>query len=291
VRFGVVAAAFLAVAALTAAAAPVWLSVWSVFLFAGPHNWMEARYLLARMPVRWGAARPFFFVAIGGVAALSAGWPLLETRSVWHIALLGWLWLLARLHDRRLERRWRTWLLSGAVAAWFAPTAADYAVVYAHPLLALWFLDRQLKRSRPEWLAGWRWCLAAMPVLAGVVAWANRFSGAGGLELSLTAQAGHPAFVAVHAFLELSHYAVWIVALPLLGMAGAPWQWRGIPLVRHRYGWPRIVKAFLAVGAALCLLLWLGFAMDYEMTRQVYFTVAIVHVIAEAPFLIRLFGR
>jgi hypothetical protein len=290
-RFGAVTATFLFAAGLTAALAPVWLSVWSVFLFAGPHNWMEARYLLARIPVRWGQARLFFLVAAAGVAVLGAGWLLLEARGLFHTALLGWIWLLVRLHDRKLAARWRAPLALLAGAAWLAPIAADYAVVYAHPLVALWFLDRQIRRSHPEWSAAWRWCLTAVPLLASLVAWANRFGGGGTLALSLVQQAGHPAFVAVHAFLELAHYAVWIVALPLLGMAEAPWRWRGIPLVRHRLGWPRLVKALLAAGAAACALLWLGFATDYETTRRLYFTVAIVHVLAEAPFLVRLVGR
>ena len=291
-RFGLVAGTFLASAAALAALAPVWLSVWSVFLFAGPHNWMEARYLLARMPVRWGAARAFFAVAIGGVAVFSAGWLWMETRALWHAGFLLWIWLLARLHDRELAARWRGGLLVMAGAAFLAPTAADYALVYAHPLAALWFLDRQLRRSRPESAAPWRWCLAMVPLLAALVAWSNRIDLGGpvqaGLAANLVQQAGHPAFVAVHAFLELAHYAVWIVALPLVGMSQAPWRWRAIPLARHRLGWPRMVKAGLFAGAAACGLLWLGFSLDYAATRELYFTVAIVHVLAEAPFLIRL---
>ena len=46
----------------------------------------------------------------------------------------------------------------------------------------------------------------------------------------------------------------------------------------------------LIAGAAACLFLWAGFALDYAGTRELYFTFAIVHVLAEAPFLIRLRG-
>jgi hypothetical protein len=35
------------------------------------------------------------------------------------------------------------------------------------------------------------------------------------------------------------------------------------------------------------LLLWLCFAADYATTRDVYFTVAMAHVLAEVPFLLR----
>jgi len=34
--------------------------------------------------------------------------------------------------------------------------------------------------------------------------------------------------------------------------------------------------------------LWLGFSMNYAATRDIYFTVAIAHVLAEAPFLLRM---
>jgi hypothetical protein len=45
----------------------------------------------------------------------------------------------------------------------------------------------------------------------------------------------------------------------------------------------------LLVGLAVVLLLWVGFSIDYATTRDVYFTVAIAHVIAEAPFLMKMF--
>jgi hypothetical protein len=43
---------------------PLQLSIITVFLFAGPHNWMEFRYFLSRMPagaslsssIRWDSA-------------------------------------------------------------------------------------------------------------------------------------------------------------------------------------------------------------------------------------------
>jgi hypothetical protein len=35
-------------------------------------------------------------------------------------------------------------------------------------------------------------------------------------------------------------------------------------------------------------MLWFGFSVDYATTRDIYFTVAIAHVLAEAPFLLRM---
>jgi hypothetical protein len=36
------------------------------------------------------------------------------------------------------------------------------------------------------------------------------------------------------------------------------------------------------------LVLWVGFLADYPLTRSVYFTVALLHVLVEFPFLLRL---
>ena len=36
---------------------PLPFSIVTVFLFAGPHNWLEARYMMTRMTARWGKLR------------------------------------------------------------------------------------------------------------------------------------------------------------------------------------------------------------------------------------------
>jgi hypothetical protein len=36
------------------------------------------------------------------------------------------------------------------------------------------------------------------------------------------------------------------------------------------------------------LVLWVCFGLDYGTTRHVYFTVALLHVLAEVPFLLRM---
>jgi hypothetical protein len=42
------------------------------------------------------------------------------------------------------------------------------------------------------------------------------------------------------------------------------------------------------LGLAIMLILWGAFLADYPATREVYFTVAMLHVLAEVPFLLRL---
>jgi multidrug resistance efflux pump len=42
------------------------------------------------------------------------------------------------------------------------------------------------------------------------------------------------------------------------------------------------------IALAAVVFLWLSFSIDYSTTRDVYFTIAIAHVLAEAPFLLRM---
>jgi hypothetical protein len=101
--------------------------------------------------------------------------------------------------------------------------------------------------------------------------------------------------VSTHVFLETVHYSVWLLALPLVrarrgrGDDDAPWRVESLPLARHtRRGRPRVIRAALVVSAACVVLLWLAFLADYSTTRDLYFTLAMAHVLAEAPFLLRM---
>jgi hypothetical protein len=297
---------------------PLQLSIATVFLFAGPHNWMELRFFLASMPARWGRSKPFYAVGLGGVTALTAGYVLLYAlgqswylsdaawmvgAAMWNTALLLWLCTLVWLRARQL-RRDRSWVFAVGFAlcsvAWLAPSWFGLALVYLHPLVALWFLDRQLKRTRPQWRSSYHLCLAALPVVL-VLMWV-RLSHAPNLHAEealpwritqhagaamLTGVSSH-LLVATHVFLETIHYGAWLVLIPLAGLGARVWRMDRIPLAASRVGWPRAVRAALIFGALVVLMLWVGFGIDYATTRDLYFTFAMAHVLAEAPFLIRL---
>src|SRR5262245_53945882 len=64
-------------AAILAGWVPLGFSIVTVFLFAGPHNWIEFRYFLSRMPARWGRLRGFFLLGIGGVLGLTSSYAVL----------------------------------------------------------------------------------------------------------------------------------------------------------------------------------------------------------------------
>ena len=312
--------AFFVLAALLVSWQPLQLSIATVFVFAGPHNWMEFRYFVARMPARWGRSRTFFAVGIGGVVFLSVAYAVLYWLgqswyldaaawttgiSLWNTGLLVWVaalvWLRGR--QRRAGRDW-SWAFAVGFAlagfAWAAPVWFSLALVYLHPLVALWFLDRQLKRTRPAWRRTYHACLALLPVLLALM-WARLASApnladADALAWRITQHAGaglltgvsSHLLVATHVFLETIHYGVWLVLIPLAGLRAGVFETDKIPLAAHREGWPRAVKAALACGLVAVLALWVSFSADYATTRDVYFTLAVAHVLAEVPFLIRL---
>lgn len=320
-RVGLFAATMVACIILSAAFAswlPLQFSIVTVFLFAGPHNLFEFRYFLTRMPVRFGKSTNFFVVAFGGIALLAitywslpvlyyfglwSGSEWLTVIGVWNALLVFWVAALVWLRGRQSSPRDWSWVWPIAFGIctlnWLAPELFSLAIVYLHPLVALWFLDRQLRRTKPLWLSTYRSCLALLPLIIAGMVW--QFSGSAslsednGLAWRITQHAGAELLpnisshllVSVHVFLEMLHYIVWIVALPLLASTASVWNLSAIPLVRHPRGFPKLITAGIAFSLFLVGLLWFGFTWDYAATRDIYFAVAITHVLAEAPFLLR----
>jgi hypothetical protein len=146
------------------------------------------------------------------------------------------------------------------------------------------------------------WQLSQTPPLADDNGLFWRITQHSGAEL--LPQVSSHVLVSVHLFLEMLHYGVWLLAVTLVGpLALTPstssttkrenpfiriWDLQSLPLVRHPKGFPKLVAGLLVVGLVLVCALWLGFSFDYATTRDIYFTVAIAHVLAEAPFLLRM---
>lgn len=322
VRLDVFVVALVACAAASGVLAswlPLQVSIVTVFLFAGPHNWFELRYFLMRLPVRFGRSRNFFITAFTGLGFLTLTYislPLLyRTASLteetwltivagWNTLLLFWLVLLTGLRSRQKRLSDWSWTvpvaLTLAALNWLRPDLFSLAIVYVHPLVAFWFLDRHLQRTRPEWLRAYRRCLLLLPLLLGAMVWqlsrTAQLSDDNGLFWRITQHSGAELLpqvsshllVSVHLFLEMLHYAVWIVALPLIGASVKFWDVKKVPLARHPKGFPKLIAALLIIAIAMVVALWLGFSTDYATTRDVYFTIAIAHVLAEAPFLLRM---
>lgn len=332
----VFASILLACALLSAGLAswlPLQVSIVTVFLFAGPHNWFELRYFLMRLPVRFGKSRTFFLIAFAGIGfltityislpvlygfgLLAGGWSTIL--ASWNTLLLLWIAVLVWLRGKQKLRSDWSWAFAAALALaslnWLRPEFFSLVIVYIHPLVALWFLDRHIRRTRPEWLPAYRRCLCLLPLLLAGMIWqltrTPSLPDDNGLFWRITQHAGADLLpnvssrllVSVHVFLEMLHYGVWLVALPLIAplarAASAPlnssapsrrriWNVRAVPLARHPRGFPRLVAFALGLGVFLMAILWFGFSVDYSTTRDVYFTVAIAHVLAEAPFLLKM---
>ncbi len=314
------AAGFVALTAavgLAAGYAPVGFSLAMVFVFAGPHNWLEVRYILGRLPARAGKLWGFFALSVSGIVGLTGAfaalpWLLADADGSvislayagWNTLFIGWVAALVWLRSRTNPRFDGGWVPAAACAlaagVWLHPVALNVSLVYLHPLLALWLLDRELARSHPRWQLAYRTAVLAVPLfLVGL--WlhlgdAPDLPGDDPLTLALARHAGGGFLsgvsthflVAAHAFLESVHYGVWVVLMPLVGMRSVPWNVQAVPAARRSRTWWRAVAGLLVVGLVVMAVLWLGFLADYGTTRSVYFTVAMLHVLAEVPFLLRM---
>ncbi len=298
---------------------PLSASIVTIFLFAGVHNVMEFRYFIARMPVRWGRSRTYYSVGIGGVLVLTAAYLaiyFLSGRwlwsaagftiavSIWNTALVLWVGLLIHLRGRQRPRSDWSWAYAAALvlaaAAWLVPEYWSLALVYIHPFVAMWFLERQVRRTRPEWLGGYHLCLAAIPLfvaaLYAVFGSMPDLPEDTNLFWRITTHAGSGILagvsshflVATHVFLETIHYFVWILIIPLVDRRAIPWNIKEIPLAEPGKGFPRVVLGVMCVSMLIVTALWAGFSLDYATTRDIYFAFAIGHVLAEAPFLIKM---
>ena len=308
-----------AMAAIGIGVAPLGASIVTIFLFAGIHNLMEFRYFAARMPLRWGKSKTFYSVGIGGVLILAATYLTLYFASgnwlwsldswatltaTWNTAFVLWLGLLFFLRGKQRPKSDWAWAFPVAfllaALAWIVPQYWSLSLVYLHPLIAMWFLERQIRRTKPEWLRAYHFCLASIPVcLIGLwfaLSGQPNLSEETNLFWRITQHAGSQILpgvsshllVATHVFLETIHYFVWILLIPLVDWRAVPWKLDRIPLLSNKKGFPKLVAGAVAVSLLLVTALWAGFAVDYTTTRDIYFAFAMAHVLAEFPFLIKM---
>ena len=308
-----------AASALVIGSFPLQLSIITIFLFAGPHNLMEFRYFAARMPVRWGRSKVYYSVGIGGVVLLttaylslyfaSGNWlwsheNLAVLTAVWNAAFVLWVGVLIYLRCKQRPRTGRSWAIPAvlflAALAWLVPQYWSLSLVYIHPLVAMWFLERQIRCTRPEWLRVYHYCLLSVPVFLMLI-WIT-LSGRANLSEEtnlfwrITQHAGSEilpfvsshVLVATHVFLESIHYFVWLLLIPLVDKRAIPWRLKDVPLFGNSNGFPRAFAAFLVLAVVLIAALWVGFTLDYTTTRDIYFAFAIGHVLAEFPFLVKM---
>ena len=307
-----------AFAALLIAWKPLQLSMATIFLFAGLHNLFEFRYFAARMPVKWGKSRTFYTLGIGGTLILTAiylaiyfssGW--LWNPVTWQIFAATWntafaLWIALLIYLRGRQKPQTDWSWAFPVAfffaalAWLVPNYWALSLIYLHPLVAMYFFDRQLRRTKPEWRKAYHFSLLGVGIIL-IFLWitlanAPHLPNDTDLNWRITQHAGSEILpqissrllVTTHVFLETIHYSVWIILLPLIDKKAVPWNLGKVPLVAHPQGFPKVFLTAFALGLLLVVALFLGFSVNYTTTRDIYFAFAIGHVLAEMPFLIKM---
>lgn len=312
---------FMLLACLLTITAPVVLSIVIVFLFAGPHNYAEARYFLTRLPARMGRLKTFFLTSFVGILTLSATFPLLTRLpswlqwppvtivwlvGLWNTVFILWCTALVDMRSRQAPRHdWcYAWPIGIAIVGftWLSPFMLPFALVYAHPLMGLWILDRELKKSSPVLQRVYRRCVLLLPLLLGsmwilagrwqFVTWQIspqihdqivRHS-----ALPFVSEAYGQRLVAIHAFLELLHYGIWLIAIPLVSGRVFSSEFARIPLMKSSEILRKSISVMLLASVFIVITLWICFLADYSTTRDVYFAIATFHVLAEIPFLLRL---
>lgn len=300
-RPGVLSCLVLALLGFLISLDPFVAAALSVGFLAGPHNWMEVRYLLGRLPGRAGKLKTYFYVSAVGTTLLGVSSILLPwfasslALRVWNLTLIAWVVGLASLRRTENPRRDWPWLEPCALAIagimWLYPQLFTLALVFGHPLLALLILDKELHAFRRAERAVYRQVLWAVPfgmmVLVFSLSQRHLFLPSD-LVSFFTLSDQTPIFLAAHTYLELLHYAVWIGALPLLAKLTKRNSLETFPVLKKNESRLNWAKGGLVLGALVAGVLWWGFTQDYEMTRELYFRVAVFHVLIEFPFLVRL---
>lgn len=291
----------LSVLALGISAHPVLAATLSVAFLAGPHNLMEARYLLGRLPGRVGKLRPYFLLSLFGVLILGVSSLLLPfldtpwTTRCWNSALILWVTMLAILRRNEHPRREWPWLEPSALLLtglmWMHPMGFTFLLVFGHPILALVILGRELHTFRRPEREFYPQVLAAVPVGLAVLFWGMHvrgWTGSDELYSFFQLSAASPIFLSAHTYLELVHYAVWVGALPFLASVTRREKLELFPALKKSSKRLLAAKIFLLFGVVVAAILWWGFSVDFETTRELYFRIAVFHVLVEFPFLLRL---
>lgn len=308
-------------AALTlgiAGLAPINFSIAIVFLFAGPHNWVEFRYFLSRTPSRFGPLKNYFTTAIAGVIFLAGSFIALSVASNFsaisydsymlsycliNTLLIAWVYSLIMMRQKQSPKK--DWFLAFPISmlflsfAWYKPDWFGLMLVYLHPLVGLYVLDLELKR-KPAWRNAYRLAMGiaitGLGILASQLWGAQAIAETSRLHEQIIVHAGghivpilsNHMLVTTHTSLEMFHYGAWILAIPIVTKSYKKWFGNNYAFSQPSNFRRNTIYGALLFSSFAVLVLWGSFVVDYSFTRDMYFTLAVAHVLAEFPFLIRL---
>jgi hypothetical protein len=294
--------------------APGWFTIAAVVVFGGAHNWVELRYFLSRLPSRLGPLRPFFITSFTGAVLLAGteiatmvlshhhvitGRDTSMILLIWNESLIGWVFALSTLRYRKSpDLRLAVGLaLVCSLSNLLSPHMFMVAVTFLHPLCGLWIFERELRRTRKSWLNAYHRCLLAIPpcilfiiyLLQGTTSdiVSTKFlsdNTSGGFSIFPDNLA--PMFMALYGFMQMVHYGIWIVAMPIATSGWRRWRLDNIPVARNKPALMRTLAVAVPLLGVLAMpALWLGYKLDYTTTNEIYITVATLHVIAEIAFM------
>jgi hypothetical protein len=316
--FGIAVLILMFCSAGLAAFAPVAFSIAAVFLFAAPHNWVELRYCISRLPSRFGPLAKFFATSFGGLGLLFLSYltlvicarnGLIEQPQgiflggAWNLLLIGWVVALGCLRFNKRAITAKSVVIGLCVAAFSitAPRWFALSLVYLHPFVGMVILEKELKRNNRAWLVPYRRCLALLPIfIAAIVAFlanAPNLEPASMLELQIARHSGSSILpdvsshllVSLHTFLEMLHYGVWCIAIPLAAGFTRNWTPKRFAISANRPGTSLILALVLLASTLAVIGFSAGFMVDYALTRDIYFILAMVHVLAEIPLIFWMF--
>lgn len=293
-----------AVALAAALRLPAAVTVLGLVCFGILHNVLEIRYVAGRFDrVLTGPLLKLLAVLITGIVVCrllpSGAWP----RTAEILLVYG---LLATACAFALRRSPAVLAVAVAVLALAAAAStafpAYHFVVLTHlhnlvPLLFLWEWSADLRRGRGAFRAvqiGWVVVVPGLLLAGAFDGWLA--SGAADLGAfgshhpeQLAAAYTPPAwlesamalrFLAVFAFLQTMHYAVWVWFLPRYAPAATAGFERRLPALRGSRVW--------ALGLAGGLALAVVFASDYGSGKTLYSALASYHAYIEFPVLLAL---
>ncbi|HEY9776298.1 MAG TPA: hypothetical protein V6C81_21230 [Planktothrix sp.] len=318
--FAVTVILLVACFAILAGYTPIWFTLLTVCAFGAPHHWTELRYFMSRLPSRFGPLQGFFATAFSGALVLWVFEVILTRLYVQDVlppaiakvgllafnqTLIFWMLGLSVLRYKSKSNKVSSLLLANSPYAALATLANllsapgfSLAITYMHPLLGLWILERELRRTRKSWLRGYHWSLLSIPVALAALIWVLHGSGdahpsgqlAGMLNgnvigSKLFSNASTTMLLAIFGFLQMVHYGVWVIGIPIANQSWKRWNLDRIPVLTTKPSLRPFLLAAIGLSLSATLFFWFGFCIDYNTVNEIYIAVSMLHVLAEIPFI------
>lgn len=299
---------------------PLWFSVTIALIFGAPHNWVELRYFISRLPSNFGPCRAFFITAFTGALTIATTQafvmfaihklPLsLEQAKgillIWNECIILWTLALFFTRYQKIDRSafilGPTVALATTLANILSPSMFTAAIAYAHPIIGICIMEREIRRTRKSWLKPFHKCLLAVPLAVGLlyltlqgVASDKIYSEtlvkvSGNTAYHLLPEISPAVLLAGYAFLQMIHYGLWIFIMPLVTKSWRRWKTENLPIARDRKQLRPFINLALFVGVLAIVGFWTGFYFNRSTTMEIYVTISALHIVAELPLLFWLY--